>query len=105
VPVQVFHERNSAAHAAVFGRSRGYKQVGERLLIQRNSAMILALYSAGVSAIDFLPGQVIHWRAELSWYWSWRRNHDMSPSFRPSGARSSHCHMFHRASSPREYAE
>src|SRR5579871_1282189 len=29
----------------------------------------------------------------------------MSPSLRPNGARSSHCHMFQSPSTPREYAE
>ena len=32
-------------------------------------------------------------------------NHDMSPSLRPSGARSSHCHIVHSPSKPRAYAE
>ena len=37
-------------------------------------------------------------------YSSWRRHH-MLDSLRPSGARSSHGYMPHRASSPREYVE
>jgi hypothetical protein len=46
-------------------------------------------------------------RAALA-YWlsysSWRR-HQWPVSLRPSGARSSHCHMPHRVSSPRVYVE
>src|ERR1022692_2176586 len=38
-------------------------------------------------------------------YSSCRWNHDMSPSLRPSGARSSHCHIVQSPSKPREYAE
>ena len=34
-------------------------------------------------------------------YSSWRWNHDRSPSLRPRGARSSHCHIVHSPSKPR----
>src|ERR1022692_605531 len=41
----------------------------------------------------------------VSGYSSCRWNHDTSPSLRPSGARSSHCHIVHSPSKPRAYAE
>ena len=33
-------------------------------------------------------------------YSSWRWNQDISPSLRPRGERSSHCHIPHKASAP-----
>src|SRR4029450_10296917 len=38
-------------------------------------------------------------------YWSCRWNQERSPSLRPRGARSSHCHIVHSPSKPRAYAE
>jgi NAD(P)-dependent dehydrogenase (short-subunit alcohol dehydrogenase family) len=77
----------SHATAERFGRE------GYSLALVGRSAERLA---EGASRLNPLA----HWLS----YSSWRR-HQWPVSLRPSGARSSHCHMPHRASSPRVYAE